>query len=136
MFERYRISSHLDKQPEEVQVNVLIYTLGNDAEDILNSFKLSDSEVTNYQIVLKKFTSPFVKKHNVIYERAKFNRLVQMEGETADSFITSLYTLVKTRSYGTLVDKLVRDRIAIGIRDKKLSESLQMDSELTVDKKQ
>lgn len=35
-FERFRIASSLDKQSEEYQVNTLMYTLGDEAEDIFS----------------------------------------------------------------------------------------------------
>jgi len=41
------------------------------------------------------FEAFFVPKKNAIYERAKFNRRVQLPGEAVDSFITALYRLVE-----------------------------------------
>ena len=35
--ERYRIASGLDVQPDENQVNALLYTMGPDAEDVIAS---------------------------------------------------------------------------------------------------
>ena len=40
-----------------------------------------------------------LKKRYVIYERARFNQRKQQEGETVDSFVTSLYTLPDSCSY-------------------------------------
>ncbi|MEQ2188723.1 hypothetical protein GOODEAATRI_017928 [Goodea atripinnis] len=37
-------------------------------------------------------------------------------------------------AYGTLHDEMMRDRFAVGLRDKRLSEQLQMDPELTLEK--
>ena len=50
------------------------YAMGNDAEDILRSFLLSDYDSKKYDVVKGKFDSHFVKRRNVIYERAKFNQ--------------------------------------------------------------
>lgn len=36
--------------------------------------------------------------------------------------------------YGALYDEMVRDRLVVGLRDKHLSEQLQMDLELTLEK--
>ena len=41
-FERYRLASDLDKTSSEVQVNALISNIGDQADDILLSFRLSD----------------------------------------------------------------------------------------------
>ena len=72
-FERFRTASGLDAKGEEVQVNTLIYAMGEEAEDILRSFALSEEDKKKYQPVTAKFEAHFVKKHNVIYERARFN---------------------------------------------------------------
>ena len=57
-----------------------------------------------------------------------------MDGETADSFITALYGLAEHCDYGALHDEMIRDRIVVGIRDVTLSERLQMDSTLNLEK--
>ena len=88
----------------------------------------------SYSEVKVKFESHFVKKRNIIYERARFNQRSQGEGEPVDAFITSLYTLAEHCQFGVLHDDLIRDRIVVGLRDLKLSERLQLDHELTLEK--
>ena len=58
----------------------------------------------------------------------------QEEGESVDSFITSLYRLAEHCNYRDLHNEMIRDRIVVGLRDAALSERLQTDSELTLDK--
>ena len=41
-FERFRIATELDKKEEAKQVNALIYTMGDEADDIITSFGLSE----------------------------------------------------------------------------------------------
>ena len=81
-----------------------------------------------------KFDGHFVKRRNVIYERAKFNLRRQEPGESVDSFITSLYGLAEHCGYSGLHDEMIRDRIVVGLRDARLSEKLQLDAELSLDK--
>ncbi|GBO05870.1 hypothetical protein AVEN_44979-1 [Araneus ventricosus] len=71
---------------------------------------------------------------NTIFERAQFNKRVQLDGESVNTFITALYTLSEHCEYGVLHDELIRDRIVVGIRDKNLSEKLQLDADLTLAK--
>ncbi|KAF7642455.1 hypothetical protein LDENG_00257620, partial [Lucifuga dentata] len=73
-------------------------------------------------------------RRNVIFERTKFNQRQQEAGESADSFITALYCLAEHCGYGQLHSEIIRDRLAVGVKDKRLSEQLQMDLELTLDK--
>jgi len=72
-FERFRKASGLDAKDEEAQVNTLIYAMGDAADDILRSFGLSQEDSKKYKAVVDKFETHFVKKRNVIYERARFN---------------------------------------------------------------
>ena len=90
-FEHFRIATGLASKSEEVQVSTLLYTMGADADEILRSFRLSEADQKIYKTVKVKFDSHFVKKHNIIYERAKFNMRKQEEGEPIDVFITDLY---------------------------------------------
>ena len=108
--------------------------MGDDADDILRSFRLSVADSKNYDTVKVKFEAHFVKKRNVIYERAKFNLRRQEDGESVDLFITALYGLAEYCGYGNLHDEMIWDRIVVGIRDALLAEKLQLDSELTLTK--
>ena len=63
-----------------------------------------------------------------------FNRRVQKPDESVDSFITDLHRLAGFCEYGDLHDQLICDRIVVGLRDAKVSEKLQTDSELTLEK--
>ena len=51
-----------------------------------------------------------------------------------DNFITDVYALAEHCNFGTLHDELIRDRIVVGIRDKALSEKLQLEAKLTLER--
>ncbi|UYV66753.1 K02A2.6-like [Cordylochernes scorpioides] len=76
----------------------------------------------------------FYRKRNVIYERAKFNRRSQEETEPVEEFITNLYVLAENCSYGILKEEMIRDRLVVGVKNINLSEKLQLESELTLEK--
>ena len=67
--------------------------MGAKADDIFQSFSLSTEEQNKYNTVVTCFQDHFIAHRNVIFERATFNSRVKGEGETTDSFITSLYGL-------------------------------------------
>ena len=92
-FERFRTLSELNAKDEVTQINSLIYTMGDQAEDILNSFKLNATQLKEYKTIEEKFDSYFVVRRNIIYERAKFNRRVQNDNESVEEFINSLHVL-------------------------------------------
>ena len=45
-----------------------------------------------------------------------------------------LYTLADNCNYGDLRDEMIRDRLVVGISDAALSQQLQLDAELTLEK--
>ena len=59
---------------------------------------------------------------------------MQDEEESVKQFITSVYSLADNCEYGNTKEELIRDRLVVGIKDVTLSESLQMDEALTLDK--
>ena len=133
-FERFRIASGLAEKTEEYQVNSLLYIMGEKSDDVLYTLTLSDAQRKKYEDVCKALSEYFIGKHNVIYERAKFNTRYQQPGETAESFITDVHKLAEHCQYGVLREEMIRDRIVVGIRDAKLSEKLQLDPNLTLAK--
>ena len=133
-FDRFRCASGLSKREEENQVHTLIYSMGEEADDILSSFELSVADQKKYETVKGKFESYFVKRRNTIFERAKFNQRKQEEGETIDEFILDLHRLAEHYAYGVLREEMIRDRIVVGLRNSGLSEKLQMDATLTLEK--
>jgi len=70
----------------------------------------------------------------VIFEWAHFNCRVQLEGESAEQLIVELYNLAEFCNYGELTSEMIRNRLVVGICDHHLSERLQLDSKLTLEK--
>ena len=133
-FEQFASVSGLDKEDDARRISTLLYCLGEEADDVLSSTNISTEDVKKYNGVIGKFDEYFKVRKNVIYERARFNRRDQLEGETAEEYITTLYALVKTCDYpADLVDEMLRDRLVVGIRDKPLSDKLQMKADLTLE---
>lgn len=133
-FDRYRDVSGLSDLPEEKQVNTLIYCLGEQAEDVFHASSLPVADKKKYDKVKKMFSDFFIGKRNITYERARFNSRFQQEGESVDAFVTELRKLGEHCNFGTLLDDFIKDRIVVGIRDQVLSETLQLDPDLTLDK--
>ena len=133
-FEQFRVASGLKAENEPRQVSTLLYCMGEEAEPVLSSTNITEADREKYNSVVAKFDAFFQVRKNVIFERAKFNRRVQREGESAEQFITALYSLVETCDYGTLKDEMLRDRIVVGIRNTALSERMQYEAGLTLEK--
>ena len=54
-FERFRQANELAKEEETSQINTLIYAMGDQADDILISFKLTEAQLKKYDVVKKVF---------------------------------------------------------------------------------
>lgn len=106
--------------------------MGDKADDIINSLNYQLKKLKRYPTVKTKFGEHFVVRRNVIFERSKFSRRRQEEGETVDSLIIALHALAEHCTFRTLQDELVRNRIVVGLVDSKLAEKLQLDPELTL----
>ncbi|XP_075721804.1 uncharacterized protein LOC142765116 [Rhipicephalus microplus] len=131
LFDDYRFASGLNEQSEEAQVRTLLYTMGRQAREIFSTFTLSEQQQKQYETVRKKFDDHFVAARNLVYESACFHRRIQQPGESVDQFVTALHTLADRCDYKEK-ERMIRDRFVVGLSDAKLSESLQMDANLTL----
>ena len=132
-FKQYRSAAGLAGESEARQVDTLLYCMGEEAEDVLTSTNISAEDREKYDKVIEHFKSHFKVRRNVIFERARFNRLCQKEGETAEQYITELYSVIEFCEYGDLKEEMLRDRPVVGIRDLALSEKMQTDPKLALE---
>ncbi|XP_073960781.1 uncharacterized protein [Choristoneura fumiferana] len=128
-FTRYMSLSGAGKSSEKDKIDCLLYCMGEKAEDILIQFY----NIKDYNSLIKEFDNFFAPKRNVIFERYKFNSCVQKEEEKVDDFITQLHKLAINCEFGSLKDDLIRDRLVIGIRDRKAGERMLLKNDLTLE---
>ena len=133
-FERYRIATKLFNENQKVQVASLIYAMGPEAENIFKTFDFeTEGDENKYETVSQKFTPHFIPKRNIIHERAIFHRRNQDTTESVEEFIRTLYELAEHCDFADK-DQQIRDRIVIGIADRRVSEKLQLTADLTLNK--
>ena len=108
--------------------------MGDEAEDILATFELSDEDAKKYETVVTSSRITSTQRRTSSSSEPGSTRK-QKEGEPADVFITALHTLSEHCNYGALRNEMIRDRIVVGIRDVKLSEKLdlQLEDDLTLE---
>ncbi len=106
-FERFRLASGLSEKDESTEIAALVYSMSSKAETVLASFTLTEDERKAYDSVKRKFDSHFVKRRNVIFERAKFNYRRQGDDESVESFVTALDTLSEHCQFGALREELI-----------------------------
>ena len=132
-FEQFRSAAGLVTEDEEREVSTLLYCL-EEADDVLTSTNISAADRKKYISVVAKFDSFFKVRRNVIFEQARFNKRNQLDGKSAEQYITQLYGLMEYCEFGELRDEMLRDWIVVGIRDTAFSERLQLDAYLTLEK--
>ena len=84
--------------------------------------------------IVELFGSYFKIRRNIIFERARFNRRNQLPSETAEQYIMELYSLAANCNYGAMEQKIIIDQLVVGIRNQALSKTLQLDTDLTLNK--
>ena len=70
-FEQYCQVSALVEKGEQHQVNTLLYYLGLDAEEVLDTTSISEDDKKKYENVIDEFDKYFDVKKNVMYECAQ-----------------------------------------------------------------
>ena len=74
---------------------MLLYCMGEDAEDTLASTNISDADWKKYDAFIGQFDWFFKVWKNVIFERALNIRRCLGQNKTVEQFITSLYSLAE-----------------------------------------
>ena len=127
-------ASGLNIEDETRQVSMLLYCLGEEAEDVIVSTNIKDTSRKRYAGEMAKLNGYFKVWRNLIFKRVKSNQRNQREGELPEEYITKLYALIKMCEFNELRNEMLQDRPIVGIRDKGLSEKLQLDTDLTLKK--
>ena len=60
----------------------------------------------------------------MIYERAMFNSCNQESNEKFEDYLRKLKLLIQTCDFGAVEDDLLRDRLVLGVNNKKLKKKL------------
>lgn len=123
-FEVYQVAKKYSAMTAEEQISNMLVQMGNESVPIYTQFvfNATDNKKTLANTI-RMFDEYFEPVKNVIYERAKFNTMRQGE-KTIHQFIVELQSQADQCEYGDMKSDLVRDRIVVGVRDKKLREYL------------
>jgi hypothetical protein len=85
------------------------------------------------QSILSNFEQLAIGTLNETYERYIFNRRNQEPDESIAQYITTLRALSRTCNFGDLHDRLLRDRILLGVNDLKTRKKLLQERDLLLD---
>lgn len=123
-FELFLTASGKNNKDDNVKVAILLNLLGDEGIRIYNTFEYLDNEDKNkIEVVLNKFETYCTPTRNMVYEHFKFFKREQLPNENIDHFITALKQLASTCDFKER-DILIRDRIVLGINDRRIQEKL------------
>ena len=136
-YETFRLLTELDKKPGNIQVASLKYCMGPEAEDIIKTFNLSDTELLDYKVVVDKFKSYFNPRRNVLRLRRQFYRRTQQPTEDSEAYLRALYLAAEYCEFNDKKES-IRDQFVTGILEDELAEKIELlyyakDGKLTLD---
>ena len=133
-FEFYMKATEKDTKGSDVQVAILLTLLGAEAMDIYRSFDwVTAVDKDDIVIVKAKFKAYFTPRVNETYERYKFLKRKQEQGETFECFLTDLNNLVSSCGYHVEEkSKVLRDQIVMGVVSNVVREKLLDHAALTL----
>ena len=135
MWDNYPILTDLDMHPMQYQVALFLHSIGPDALKIYNGMGVMATEAGNLKAIMKKFDDFSIGELNETYERYVFNNRSQRDGESIESFATSLRSLARTCGFcDCLHDSLIIDRIVNGICDDETRKTLLQERNLDINK--
>eukprot|EP00117_Sycon_ciliatum_P016581 scpid41840/ scgid0554/ Retrovirus-related Pol polyprotein from transposon opus; Protease; Reverse transcriptase; Endonuclease len=130
-FNRNRQASGLHTQPEPVQVNSLIHTMGEQADHLLDSFQVPVDDVSKFTPRSQSISLRTLARRGIyVYGRAWFHQPT----ESLDDFLNELYRLADRCNSKAMHDEMLRDRLIAGLAEARLSERLHLDSDMTLEK--
>lgn len=133
-YEWFEIATNMRHKSQNVQVATFMSSIGTDAVVIFNTFGCTAEEMGCIDEIKRRFAAYFTPKTNITYERYQFNRMVQLEGETFDEFLTKIKAQSAKCGFDALHDSLLRDKIIVGIRSETVREQLLADDDSTLDR--
>ena len=84
------MASGLSTEVEDKQMTTLVYSMGVKAEDIFQSFGLSEEELKSYSTVKAKLKCQTIKCQTIKCEEAKFNRKGRVGGQLHNGTLNKL----------------------------------------------
>lgn len=134
MFKVYSEACGLKDDSPKVQAYTFMSLIGPDAVDVLETFGLTDAQLSDVSALEEKLDEFFIGKSRVFFERYLFNSRSQGPDELFNDFYKDLKELAKTCEFSTLEDTLIRDRIIVAARDERVrNRILSSTKDLTLD---
>ena len=113
----WAVSPGITDEKDERQVSTLLYCLGDDAKEILDTTRITSENKKKYSKVLDTFDDYFKVRKNIIFKWTHFNKRYQLPNKSVDQFITGVHRLGDNCEFGAMKEELIRDHLVVEIHD-------------------
>ncbi|XP_045458931.1 uncharacterized protein LOC123669368 [Melitaea cinxia] len=132
-FKIFLTAAGYDRLAETRKAAILLNCVGYQAQDLYFNI-LKKSETSKYEDIIVAFDDYFIPKQNEVLDTFRFNMRVQEAGEPFDCFYSDVTKLIRKCNYEKLESRILRDKIVIGLHEKKLQQRLLEVKDLTLEK--
>ena len=134
-WEAFTVVTKLTSQSKQHQTACLTYALSDEVQDVVENLPYEqESDKDDIKKIITLLEQHYAGETNEIFESYKFFQRDQHEEETLTEYVAALRKLAATCNFGDLKERLIRDRIVCGIRNKALQAALLEDGKLTLKK--
>ena len=134
-WEAFTVVTKLTSQSKQHQTACLTYALSDEVQDVVENLPYEqESDKDDIKKIITLLEQHYAGEMNEIFESYKIFQRDQHEEETLTEYVAALRKLAATCNFGDLKERLIRDRIVCGIRNKALQAALLEDGKLTLKK--
>ena len=131
----FTVVTKLTSQSKQHQTACLTYALSDEVQDVVENLPYEqESDKDDIKKIITLLEQHYAGETNEIFESYKIFQRDQHEEETLTEYVAALRKLAATCNFGDLKERLIRDRIVCGIRNKALQAALLEDGKLTLKK--
>ncbi|KAL1378982.1 hypothetical protein pipiens_015233 [Culex pipiens pipiens] len=139
-YEWFELAAGITNLPKERQVGILMNSLGPDVLGTFAGFQLTAAQKKDPDEIKKKFAEAYNPTANPTYSTYVFLKTDQGPDESFDAFLIKLRQAIVDCDFNTVQEgttteeRLLKDKIVLGIRSQKVREKLLSDPKLTLEK--
>lgn len=132
-FKIFVTASGLGKVTETRKAAVFLNCIGQPAQELyFNTLQPNHSDDMKLEEVILIFEKYFQPKTNEIINTFHFNQKFQEDGENFDNFYTELRKIALNCNFDTFMERMLRDKIIHGIKDRNVQQKLLGKKDLTL----
>lgn len=125
---------------DDIKIAILLSVIGDEGLDVFNTFK--DETKKSFKEVINAYDQHYLPKTNTTMETFKFNNLSQGPDQSIDQFLTELrkqarlcdFVCSKSGCSSSYEDRMIKDRLILGIHDKQIQQRLMREVGLDISK--